>query len=126
VRYYKIPDFIFTAVFILILLSSLVYGIESTIVAAEAFFLFGGWAGIRAASLFKKSDSVALEDFRFIMAIGVGLSAGFLAAYLLLTMREGQELIQWVTARTIRLVSSLFVSLIGLGVVEIIWRRLFP
>jgi hypothetical protein len=123
---------VFSPVFILLLLAFpaivcglTAFGFESMVVAAEGFFIFSGWAGLRAASLFRRQESEKLEIFRAYMAIGFGLSGGFLAAYLLLSTSEGQALTEWVTAGTIRIVGSLFVSVIGLGGLELAWRKHF-
>ena len=103
----------------------LTFGFENTLVAAEGFFILAGWTGLRAASLSRKQESERLETFRSVMAIGCGVCCGLLAAYLLLTTSEGQAISKWVTASTIRIIGSLFVSVMGLGFLELVWRKLF-
>ena len=120
-----IPLLVSLLVFLALACGLMVYGFDKMFVAAEAFFLFGGWTGIRAANLFRKQDSEKLETFRILMAIGFGLCSGFLATYLLLTTREGQKISEWITAETIRIVGSLFVSTLGLGGVELASRKIF-
>jgi hypothetical protein len=100
------------------------FGFERTIVAAEGFFIFAGWAGLRAASLFPRSKSETLETFRVCMTVGFGLCGGLLAAYLVLTTPEGQVMTEWVTAQTIRVVGSLLFSVFIVGGLDIAWRRL--
>jgi hypothetical protein len=101
-----------------------VFGFEETLVAAEGFFIFAGWAGLRAADLFRKQESERLETFRAYMAIGFGLCAGLLAAYLLLTTSEGQAINAWVTAQTVRLAGSLFASVGIPWLLELAWRKI--
>jgi hypothetical protein len=101
------------------------FGIERTLVAGEAFFILGGWAGLRAADLFHKQESETLEKFRVIWAIGFGLCAGILAAYLMLTTPEGQAITKWVTDQTIRVAGSLLVSVTSLGILDFAWREAF-
>jgi len=102
-----------------------VFGFKETLVAAEGFFIFAGWSGLRAAHLFRKQESEKLEAFRVYMAVGFGLCAGLLAAYLLLTTPEGQTLNEWITAQTIRLVGSLFASVSIPVLLELALRRIF-
>jgi uncharacterized protein YacL len=102
-----------------------IFGFERMLVAAEGFFLLSGWAGLRAADLFRKQESERLEDFRSVMAICFGLCCGLLAAYLILTTPEGQAITEWVTAQTVRIIGSLFASVISLGVLELVWRKAF-
>jgi len=119
-----------TVIVIILLLLVIVYvlstfGFESTLVAAEGFFIFAGWTGLRAASLSRKQESERLETFRSAMAIGCGVCCGLLAAYLLLTTSEGQSITKWVTTSTVRIIGSLFVSVVGSGFLELVWRAFF-
>ena len=102
----------------------MVFGFEETLVAAEGFFIFAGWAGLRTADLFRKQESERLETFREYTAIGFGLCAGLLAAYLLLTTSEGRAINAWVTAQTIRLVGSLLASVSIPWLLELAWRKI--
>lgn len=117
-------DFIIVLALLSMVCALWVFGVERMLVAAEGFFLFGGWAGLRVAEILGKQEVEKLENYRTFMAIGFGLCGGLLAAYLLLTTSEGQAITEWVTAQTVRIIGSLFVSVIGLGVLELAWRRL--
>ena len=101
-----------------------VFGFSNMIVAAEGFFIFGGWFGLRVASSLGEHKSKRMMDFRDGMAIGAGLCGGVPAAYLLLTTPEGQAITKWATNGTTRIIGSLFVSVMGLGIFESVWRKL--
>jgi hypothetical protein len=58
------------------------------------------------------------------MVICFGICSGLLAAYLILTTPEGQALTEWVTAQVSRIIGSLFLSVLGLGLLELVWRRM--
>lgn len=107
----------------LLLLIVLLFGFSRVAVAGEAFFLFSAWAGLRAGDLFGRQQGTHLERFRQYMAICFGLCCGFLAAYLILTTAEGRTITEWVTAQTLRIAGSLFASVLGLGLLEMAWRR---
>jgi hypothetical protein len=100
------------------------FGYQRTLVAAEGFFICGGWLGLRFARWLGEQKSARLESFRVWMAIGLGLCGGLLASWLLLTTQEGQLITQWVSAETIRLVSSLLGSVTALGLLEWILHKL--
>ena len=100
------------------------FGFERTLVAVEGFFLSSVWAGLRLADLFRRVTSNRLENFRDAMAMGFGLCCGVLTAFLILTTPEGQALTVWVTSQTNRIIGSLFASIFGLGVLELIWRKI--
>jgi len=107
----------------LLLLIVLLFGFDRVLVAGEAFFLFSAWAGLRAGDFFGWQQGTHLERFRQYMAICFGLCCGFLAAYLILTTAEGRTITEWVTARTLRIAGSLFATVLGLGLLEMAWRR---
>ncbi len=120
----SIIEWLIALVIIAIVGGIVVFGLEETLVAAEGFFIFAGWAGLRAAHLFGKQESESLEAFRSYMAIGFGLCAGVLAAYLLLTTPEGQAINRWVTAETVRLVGSLLASVSIPWLLELAYSRI--
>lgn len=120
----SITDSLVTLAVLALIGGIVVFGFEETLVAAEGFFIFAGWAGLRAAHLFRQQESERLETFREYMAIGFGLCAGLLAAYLLLTTPEGRAINAWVIAQTIRLVGSLFASVSIPWLLELVWRKI--
>jgi hypothetical protein len=114
---------VISALFLLVCIL-LLFGFDKVLVAGEAFFLFGAWAGLRAASLLRAQQGARLESFRQYMVMCFGLCSGLLVAYLILTTPEGEALTEWVTAQTSRIIGSLFVSVLGLGLLEVAWRRI--
>lgn len=107
----SVADSIAALIVLMLIVAVASFGFKATLVAAEGFFIFAGWAGLQAGRLFRKQDSEWLEAFRATTAIGFGVSGGLLAAYLLLTTPEGRAINAWVTAQTTRLVASLFATL---------------
>ena len=101
----------------------LLFGFDRVLVASEAFFLFSAWAGLRGADAIGSHQGERLESFRQYMAICFGLSCGLLAAYLVLTTAEGRALTEWVTSQTLRIIGSLFATVLGLGILEAAWRK---
>jgi hypothetical protein len=61
------------AVFLMMVGGFSVFGFSNMIVAAEGFFIFGGWFGLRVASSLGEHKSKRMMDFRDGMAIGAGL-----------------------------------------------------
>ena len=114
---------VISALFLLVCILFL-FGFDKVLVAGEAFFLFGAWTGLRAASLLRSQQAARLESFRQYMVICFGLCSGLLVAYLILTTPEGEALTEWVTAQTSRIIGSLFVSVLGLGLLELSWRKI--
>ena len=130
----SVLDFLVASGALLVFCALVAFGPERFLVAAEGFFLFAGWAALRAAGFLREQQSQMLEKVRVVAATGFGLCAGFLSAYLILTTPEGQALTDWVTAQTVRMIGSLMAFVLGLGLLEVVWgamsgwlrRRLIP
>ena len=103
----------------------LTFGIERTLVAGEALFIFAAWTGLRFLSMFRQGSSGQVSSFVGWLAIGFGACSGLLAFYLMLTGYEGEVITRWVTESTLRIVGSLFASLFALGLLEVVWRKVW-
>jgi len=112
------------SVLLLVLVVVYMFGVERTLVAGEAFCIFAGWSAIRFSAAFRGHGFPRLQGLLDWLAVIFSLCGGFLAGYLILTRPEGKALTAWVTAEIVRMIGSLFASILGLGLLEALWYLL--